>query len=62
MSWREVTKFPGLHARMFERNDLLVKVSFFLCVIPENIHTPPTEGIGNHERRLDRGGGGGGGS
>ena len=28
------------------------------CVVPENIHTPTTEGIGNSEL----GGGGGGGS
>ena len=23
------------------------KVKVFYCVVPENIHTPPTEGIGN---------------
>ena len=30
------------------------------CVVPENIHTPPTEGIGNSGE--EGGGGGGGGS
>ena len=43
------------------------KVKVFYCVVPENIHTPPTEGTGNsrHEGgggRSQRPRGGGGGS
>ena len=42
--------------------------TFYLkCVVPENIHTPTTEGIGNSRgvgdqkpRKFQRGGGGGG--
>ena len=40
---------------MFMTTSLLL-TSFQECVVPENIHTPTTEGIGNSE------GGGGGGS
>ena len=32
------------------------KVKVFYCVVPENIHTPPTEGTGNSRQE---GGGGG---